>query len=133
PFTPGRDRASTSRSSSSTRSAMASALGPARRAPLAAWSAAMIMSRPYSLSSAVGRTRSAAAWAMACGLLVLASKMAWSCSARIGGLLELGFDLGGVGHGVGAGQAAGDDGTGGVAEAHDPFQVPAGQQAVAQG
>jgi len=82
PLTPGRDSARQSRSSRSARSAMASARGPARSAPRAGWSAAMIISRPCSLNNETGRTRLAAASAITSGLRLRARRMARYRSSR---------------------------------------------------
>src|SRR5690242_5339985 len=137
PSTPGLDRASDIRSSRSARSAMAIGRSPARSAPRAGWSAAMMKSWLSSPSSDVRRRRPAAASAMACGRRARASMMAliWSRTGSLPWRFWLGqelVDLGRRGHGVRAGQPGGHDGPGGVGEAHHPFGIPAREQPVAQ-
>src|SRR5690242_11525581 len=150
PSTPGLDRASDIRSSRSARSAMAIGRSPARSAPRAGWSAAMMKIWLSAPSSDIRRRRPAAASAMVCGRRARASMMAliWSRTGSLpwspSHLLPSGFrgfpgfpgqevvDLGRRGHGVRAGQPGGHDGPGGVGEAHHPFGIPAREQPVAQ-
>ena len=76
PSTPGLDSASDIRSSRSARSAMAIGRSPARSAPRAGWSAAMMKTWLSEPSRESRRRRRAAASAMACGRRVRASRMA---------------------------------------------------------
>ena len=113
---------------------MASGRVPARSAPRAGWSAAIIISLPCSPSSDDARhAASAAASAIALRavhpggdqlLQLLLTHRTASCSFA--------STSSAGGHGVGAGQPPGDDGAGRVAEPHRPLQVPPGEQAVAQ-
>src|SRR5579871_4408266 len=114
--------------------------------PRAGWSAATIISRPSAPSSG-RRRRSAARAAISSGRLARSSRSASKSGSRsvasggddppepprsgILGPQEI-LDLFGGRHRGRALQPGGDDGPGGVGEADDPLQRPAGQQPVAQ-
>src|SRR5207342_476433 len=104
----------------------------------AGWSAAIIISRPWSPSREVGRRRFVAASAIAAGRVTRVatrSRKRWSST---GGLLvprfdKLGLDLVHGRHRVGARQAPRDDRTGRIAEPHAPLQIPSSEKGVTQG
>src|SRR4051794_3459984 len=131
PVTPGRSSARHRRSSSSPRSAIAAGSLPTAFAPRAGWSAAMIMARPWSPSTDFALARLAAASVIAPGSWTRAVTIRRTRSDT-GGLREFGEHFGFGGHGVGAGQLAGDVRTGGVGELDRAAGVPTGEQAVAE-
>src|SRR5690606_32546640 len=132
PLTPGRSRATSRRSSSSPRSAIAIGSRPAPSAPRAGWSAAITSNLPEGPTKLSGRTRRAAASAIASGRLTRCSTIERTRSADTGALLQERGHLGGGRHGIGAGEPGRDDGSGSVGEAHTGLQRRAGQQHVAQ-
>ena len=143
PSTSGWLSASARRASSERRSAIAIGSPPDASAPRAGWSAATRNRVPRSLRIRPGRRRAAYALAIAPGSPArVASRSRHFSSERVGALMrwllggssgrDHGVELGDGGHGVGAGQARGDQRTGGVGVLRAARRLPAGQQPVHQ-